>query len=114
VADLRPLVVLPGHGTPFGDPQGRIEAILRTKLRRLEKIRRAIREQPRSIVELADLLVAKAIMAHQRQLAINETLAHVAYLRWSGVVERRTRPDGVYEWYSIADLPLDVAALAAP
>jgi glyoxylase-like metal-dependent hydrolase (beta-lactamase superfamily II) len=111
VADLRPQVVLPGHGTPFGDPQGRIEAILRTKVRRLEKIRRAIRERPRSIVELADLLVAKAILAHQRQLAINETLAHVAYLRWSGVVERRTRPDGIYEWYSTADTPLDVSAL---
>ena len=113
VADLRPRTVLPGHGTPFGDPQGRIEAILRTKVRRLEKIRRAIRDQPRSIVELADLLVAKAILAHQRQLAINETLAHVAYLRWSGVVERRTRPDGIYEWYTTADTPLDVSALAA-
>jgi glyoxylase-like metal-dependent hydrolase (beta-lactamase superfamily II) len=113
VADLRPRLVLPGHGSPFGDPQGRIEAILRTKLRRLEKIRRAIRERPRSIVELADLLVAKAILAHQRQLAINETLAHVAYLRWSGAVERRTRPDGVHEWYSTSDAPLEVAALAA-
>ena len=78
-----------------------------------DQIRRAIREQPRSIVELSDLLVAKAILAHQRQLAINETLAHVAYLRWSGVVERRTRPDGVYEWYSTADTPLDVATLIA-
>ena len=54
---------------------------------------------PRTVVELADLLVAKAILAHQRQLAINETLAHIAYLRWSGMVERRIRPDGVYEWY---------------
>jgi hypothetical protein len=66
------------------------------------------------VVELADLLVARAILAHQRQLAINETLAHVAYLRWSGVVERRTRPDGVYEWYATSDAPLEVAALAAP
>ena len=33
VADLRPRTVLPGHGTPFGDPQGRIEAILRSVLR---------------------------------------------------------------------------------
>jgi glyoxylase-like metal-dependent hydrolase (beta-lactamase superfamily II) len=82
--------------------------------RRLEKIRRAIREQPRSIVELADLLVAKAVLAHQRQLAINETLAHVACLRWSGVVERRTRSDGVYEWYATADTAMDVSALAAP
>ncbi len=70
VADLRPRTVLPGHGTPFGDPQGRIEAILRTKVRRLEKIRRAIRDQPRSIV-------------------------------------------GIYEWYTTADTPLDVSALAA-
>ena len=114
IADLAPRRVYPGHGNPFGEPQGRIEAILRTKVRRLEKIRRAIRAQPRSIVELADLLVAKAILAHQRQLAINETLAHVAYLRWSGVVERRTRPDGVYEWYATADTPLDVTALTAP
>jgi glyoxylase-like metal-dependent hydrolase (beta-lactamase superfamily II) len=100
IAERRPRLVYPGHGTPFGDAVGRIEAIRRTKLRRLERIRRAIAEQPRSVTELADLLVAKAILAHQRQLAINETLAHVAYLRWSGAVERRTRPDGVYEWYA--------------
>ena len=33
VADLRPTHVLPGHGHPFDDPAGRIEAIYRTKLR---------------------------------------------------------------------------------
>lgn len=111
VADLRPRFVLPGHGTPFGDAVGRIEAILRTKLRRLERIRRAIADRPSSVVELTDRLVAKAVLAHQRQLAINETLAHVAFLRWSGLVERRTRPDGVYEWYATSDAPLDVADL---
>jgi glyoxylase-like metal-dependent hydrolase (beta-lactamase superfamily II) len=105
VADLRPTLVLPGHGSPFGDAVGRIEAILRNKLRRLERIRRAIADRPSSIVELADLLVAKAILAHQRQLAINETLAHVAFLRWSGVVERRVRTDGVYEWFATQARP---------
>jgi hypothetical protein len=55
--------------------------------------------------------VAKAVLAHQRQLAISETLAHIAYLRWSGVVERRTRPDGVYEWYATGDQPLEVGEL---
>ena len=60
---------------------------------------------------LADLLVAKAILSHQRQLAINETLAHIAYLRWSGRVERRTRPDGVYEWYATSRERLDLAEL---
>ena len=38
-------------------------------------------------------------MRFQRNFALSETLAHIAYLRSSGVVERRTRPDGVYEWY---------------
>lgn len=95
-----PELVYPGHGRPFGDAGGRIDAILRNKLRRLEKIRRAIEEQSATVTELADRLVAKAILAHQRQLAISETLAHIAYLRWSGAVERRIRPDGVYEWYA--------------
>jgi glyoxylase-like metal-dependent hydrolase (beta-lactamase superfamily II) len=111
IADLRPALVFPGHGRPFGDATGRIEAILRNKLRRLETIRRAIRERPSTVTELADRLVAKAVLAHQRQLAISETLAHIAYLRWSGVVERRTRPDGVYEWYSTGDGALEVNEL---
>ena len=100
VAALGPSLVFPGHGRPFGDAVGRIEAIIRNKLRRLESIRRAIEERPSTVTELADRLVAKAVLAHQRQLAINETLAHIAYLRWSGAVERRTRADGIYEWYA--------------
>ncbi|QJY48941.1 MBL fold metallo-hydrolase [Pseudonocardia broussonetiae] len=100
VADRRPDLVQPGHGRPFGDAVDRIEAIVRNKLRRLEKVRRAVEERPSTVTELADLLVAKAILAHQRQLAISETLSHIAYLRWSGAVERRTRGDGVYEWYA--------------
>jgi glyoxylase-like metal-dependent hydrolase (beta-lactamase superfamily II) len=111
IADLGPRLVYPGHGRPFGDVAGRIEAILRNKLRRLDSIRRAIRDQPSSVTELADRLIAKAVLAHQRQLAISETLAHVAYLRWCGVVERRTRPDGVYEWYATGNGPLEVGEL---
>jgi glyoxylase-like metal-dependent hydrolase (beta-lactamase superfamily II) len=110
VADLAPQLVLPGHGHPFGDAVGRIEAIMRTKVRRLEKIRGAIRERPSTVTELADRHVAKAILAHQRQLAISETLAHIAYLRWTGLIERRTRADGVYEWYSTSDAALEVTA----
>jgi len=46
-------------------------------------------------------------------MAINETLAHIACLRWAGLIERRIRPDGIYEWYSTSDEPLDVARLVA-
>ena len=102
IADRRPELVYPGHGRPFGEAAGRIDAIVRNKVRRLERIHRAIEERPCTVTDLADRLVSKAVLAHQRQLAISETLAHIAYLRWSGAVERRTRPDGVYEWYATA------------
>ena len=84
---------------------------MRNKVRRLDRIRKAIQEGPCTVGALTDRLVARAILAHQRQLAINETLAHIAYLRWSGLIERRIRPDGVYEWFSTSDAPLDVGGL---
>jgi glyoxylase-like metal-dependent hydrolase (beta-lactamase superfamily II) len=114
VADLRPRQVLPGHGTPFADPLGRIEAILRTKVRRLQKIRRAIGEQAsldrraRRPARRPGDPRAPAPACDQRDAGARGLPALV------GVVERRTRPDGVYEWYATADTPLDVAALTAP
>ena len=113
IRDRRPQLVYPGHGRPFGDAVGRIQAIMRNKVRRLDRIRRAIQDGPCTVGALTDRLVAGAILTHQRQLAINETLAHIAYLRWGGLIERRIRPDGVYEWFSTSDAPLDVADLIA-
>ena len=55
--------------------------------------------------------MAKAVLAHQRQLAISETLSNIAYLRWAGAVERRTRSDGVCELYATGEAALDVSEL---
>jgi glyoxylase-like metal-dependent hydrolase (beta-lactamase superfamily II) len=101
VADLEPGLVLPGHGQPFTGAGRRVEAIIRNKLRRLDGIRTMIARQPCTVREVADSLVAKAIVPFQRNMALAETLAHIAYLRHGGEVERRTRPDGVYEWYAV-------------
>jgi glyoxylase-like metal-dependent hydrolase (beta-lactamase superfamily II) len=100
IAACAPRLVLPGHGNPFGEGARRAESIRRNKLRRAESIRRMVGESPCTVTEIADRLVAKAVMSFQRNLALSETLVHVALLRWSGQVERRTRPDGVYEWYA--------------
>jgi glyoxylase-like metal-dependent hydrolase (beta-lactamase superfamily II) len=97
---LRPTLVLPGHGTPFGDPARRIEAILRNKMRRLAAIRLAIEDAPSTVVEITDRVFSQVMLTYQRSFALAETLAHIAYLRHSGEVERRMRRDGVYEWYS--------------
>jgi glyoxylase-like metal-dependent hydrolase (beta-lactamase superfamily II) len=103
IAHRDPHLVLPGHGRPFADCARRIEAITRSKMRRLEAIRLAIRERPRSVPEIADELFTRAVVRFQRNFAMSEALAHIAYLRWSGLVERRTRPDGSYEWYTTAE-----------
>jgi glyoxylase-like metal-dependent hydrolase (beta-lactamase superfamily II) len=100
IAQRDPRLVLPGHGRPFGDCARRIEAITRSKMRRLEAIHATIRERPRTVTEIADELFTRAVVRFQRNFAMAEALAHIAYLRWSGLVERRIRPDGVYEWYA--------------
>ena len=113
VRDRRPQLVYPGHGRPFGDAVGRIDAIIRNKMRRMDRIRRAVQEKPTTVGELTDRLVVGSMLGHQRQLAINETLAHIACLRYTRLIERRIRPDGVYEWFSTSDEALDVARLVA-
>ncbi|MGS0684675.1 MBL fold metallo-hydrolase [Nakamurella sp. GG22] len=109
VRALQPALVLPGHGEAFGNVTGRIDSIMRNKVRRLDRIRRVILDAPSTVGQLTDRLVAPGMTPHQRELAINEMFAHIAYLRYSGLVERRVRPDGVYEWFSTSDQPLDVA-----
>jgi len=103
IADRSPQWVLPGHGHPFPDALRRIEAISRNKTRRLQAVRQAIEDEPCTITEIADRLFTRTMLGFQRNFALSETLAHVAYLRFSGIVERRTRPDGTYEWYATGE-----------
>jgi glyoxylase-like metal-dependent hydrolase (beta-lactamase superfamily II) len=104
IAERDPGIVLPGHGRPFGDCARRIEAITRSKARRTEAIMTAIRRGPRTVVEIADELFSSATQRFQRNFALSEALSHIAYLRGSGLVERRIRGDGVYEWYATRQL----------
>jgi glyoxylase-like metal-dependent hydrolase (beta-lactamase superfamily II) len=97
---LAPRAVLPGHGRPFRDCVPRIQAIVRNKTRLLTRIREAIEDRPSTVVEVTDRVFSKTMLNFQRSFALSETLAHIAYLRSDGLVERRTRPDGVYEWYA--------------
>lgn len=102
IESLAPDLVLPGHGKPFRDAVRRIQVIQRNKARRQEGIRAAIEQRPRTVSEIASQLLEKALLdAHKNNLALTETLAHIAYLRWSGVIDRRIRPDGSYEWYAL-------------
>lgn len=100
VRELDPTLVLPGHGKAFAHGARRVDAITRNKLRRLEQVYQLIARRPCTVTEIASEVVATAIVPHQRNQALAETLALIACLRYRGRVERRTRPDGVFEWHA--------------
>lgn len=100
IAARAPATVLPGHGAPFTDAGRRIDVIRRNKTRRLHAVRDRIQDRPRTVVEIAELVFSRTMLDYQRSFALAETLAHIAYLRHDGLVERRVRPDGIYEWFA--------------
>ena len=106
-----PTLVLPGHGRAFGDAVGRIDAVARNKVRRLDRIRRLVMQAPCTVGMLTERLVGSGTAPHQRELAVDELFAHIVYLRHAGLIERRVGRDGIYEWFSTGDGPLDVAGL---
>ncbi|MDG5486977.1 MBL fold metallo-hydrolase, partial [Mycolicibacterium gadium] len=69
VEALAPEIVLPGHGKPFQDAVRRIQAIQRTKARRLDGIREAIEQRPRTVSEIASRLFEKALLDSHKNLA---------------------------------------------
>src|SRR5574337_1362724 len=101
VSTLAPAVVLPGHGQPFTDGARRAGAILRNKLRRLDAVHELIQERPCSVAEITDRLFKGTLLSFQKNFAMSETLAYIGRLRWTGVIDRRVRSDGSYEWYCI-------------
>lgn len=101
VRDLRPQLVLPGHGKAFGEGARRVDSLLRTKQRRLDQVLGMIESRPCTVSQIAEHLVAHTLVPHQRTKALAETLAYIGCLRYRGLVERRVRADGIYEWYAV-------------
>lgn len=101
VKQLQPQLVLPGHGKAFAHGARRVDAIIRNKQRRMDQVLEMIARRPCTVTEIAGEVVAIAIAPHQRNQALAETLAHIACLRYRGLVERRVRKDGIYEWYAV-------------
>lgn len=95
VEELRPRMVLPGHGRPFEDGAGRARAIRRHHERRLGSILQVIRRQACTADHIVDAVFGEALMNFHRRLAFGEALAHLAYLRRRGEVVR-IEEDGTF------------------
>jgi glyoxylase-like metal-dependent hydrolase (beta-lactamase superfamily II) len=103
VAALGPELVLPGHGPPFRDGARRAATVARGKRRRLDQVRDLVSGPVRTVTELTETLFPMPLTGAQRHFAMAEILADLAYHEARGVLHRRRRPDGVFEWRSTAD-----------
>jgi glyoxylase-like metal-dependent hydrolase (beta-lactamase superfamily II) len=101
VEELAPKLVLPGHGSPFEDGAERARIVARHHDRRLGSILQVIRHKPATANEITDEIFGSTLLHFQRRLALGEALAHLAYLRRRGEIERTKRDDGVFVYQKV-------------
>ncbi len=102
VEELDPQMVLPGHGRPFLEGAERARIIARHHDRRLGNILQVIRREPRSASAIVDEVFGSELLHFERRLALGEALAHLAYLRKRGEVERIETEDGTFLYKKVS------------
>ena len=98
IEGLDPKLVLAGHGRPFTEGAERARVIARHHDRRLGSILQVIRHRPATADFITDEIFGTSLLNFQRRLAVGEALAHLAYLRKRGEVERIQDEDGKYTY----------------
>jgi glyoxylase-like metal-dependent hydrolase (beta-lactamase superfamily II) len=94
IEQLDPALVLPGHGRPFEDGADRARVTAQHHDRRLGAIVQVVRREPHTANEITDEIFSRTLLNFERRLALGEALAHLAYLRRSGEIERFEGSDG--------------------
>ncbi|MBL8325214.1 MAG: MBL fold metallo-hydrolase [Rubrivivax sp.] len=94
------LLVLPAHGEPFRGLHARLDRLAHGHDRSLVRLRRALVEAPRRVVDLFVTMFARQIdlRGETLGLATGETVAHLNYLRHRGELEVTVADDGA-AWY---------------
>jgi len=90
-------LVLPSHGVPFLGVKARVAALLAHHRERCARLLDAVTE-PHTAGELLEVLFPRGLDPLQVILAMNETIAHLAYLEERGQVRQRRGPDGKIRW----------------
>jgi glyoxylase-like metal-dependent hydrolase (beta-lactamase superfamily II) len=89
--------VYPGHEYSYADMRGRIQAIIEHHQQREKEIQNVIISHLCSSYEIASHLTWNYPLpwdrfpAVDKRLAVNETIAHLEHMRWSGQVEKVAR-----------------------
>ena len=91
-------LVVPSHGNPFNGASKRIDEIRAHHDERLGVLI-GILKNGRTIYEATEKLFKRQLTIHETRFAVDETLAHLEYLRYNGECQREIR-DGKY-WYTL-------------
>ncbi len=94
-------LVLPSHGVPFVGVKPRIAALFEHHRERCARLRGAV-GQPRTAGELLGELFPRGLDPLQVILAMNETIAHLAYLEERGEVQQLGGADGMIRWVRVS------------
>lgn len=95
IAQLNPRLALSGHGKPFLDIPGHIEANRELVATRLDAAHEAIRSGPRAAIEIAPAVWGAPITYANGNWALTETLCYLTHLERRG--EARRESDGETE-----------------
>ena len=98
VRDLPVKTILPGHGAPFHDLPGRVDALLQHHERRLQAMLMMLADEEQTAYNVASRLPWhgsadgwQRLPPFQRRAAVSETIAHLEYLFGQGQLMKRFR-----------------------
>jgi len=104
VRDLPASIVLPGHGAPFRDLAGRVDALARHHDERNDRMLRALDDDEETAYAVAGRLPWRgsadgwrALAPFDRRMALTETVAHLEHLALQGRLTRDRR-DGLVRY----------------
>ena len=90
-------LVLPGHGIPFLGVRPRVAALLEHHQERCARMLAAL-DAPQTAGDLLEVLFPRGLDPLQVILAMNETIAHLAYLEEQGELRQAKGADGKVRW----------------
>jgi len=95
LVELRPSLVLPGHGRPFRTPAERVAALVEHHARRKDQVVEAIGDGELNGWELAIAIWGRRENLHDMRMALQEGLAHLQSLSVEGRLEKLATPAAI-------------------
>ncbi len=95
LAAYRPKLILPSHGRPFTDAEGRVEILAAHHRRRMERVTAIVGGGELTAWQVALELWGPREQLYEKRLALQEALAHLQALAVEGTLEKLVAPGSV-------------------